>query len=227
VYSPEAFYQRALGFLSGITIRPNVNMKPFASAWAMKKMMGRVLWYFLFEVEKVHRKTFFKLMRFAMKDPFFFMPKVIYLYSFYLIDVRRSKYDAEMARKHAAWEREHPEKIHIDEGIIPVTEHFRTHARHIVGAAYKRLREQTSDKEVMIHLVLQALMDFHDRHRHTFEEFDEYYRDQMMLCCERVIAQASTNTASSGTLGNEPPAGFTREMVDALDNKLRHREMKN
>lgn len=227
VYAPEAFYKRAIGFLEGITIRPNVNVKPLASAWAMKRMMGRVLRYFLFEVERVHRKTFFKLMRFAMKDAFFYMPKVIYLYSFYLIDLRRSKYDAEMARKHAAWEREHPEKILIDEGIIPVNEKFRTHARSIVGAAYKRLREQTSDKELMIQFVLQALMDFHDRHSHTFETFDEYYRDQMMLCCERVLDQQSEKASNPGALGSEPPSGFTREMVDALDSKLRHREMKN
>ncbi len=225
VYSPEAFLKRAIGFLDNITNRPNIPASPLKSAWAMRKMMGRVIRYFMFEVEKVHRKTFFKLMRYATKDSFFLMPKVIYLYSFYLIDYRRSLYDAEMARKHAAWEREHPEKIHIDDGNIPVNEKFRAHARSIVTAVYHNLRKRTADKETMIHLVVRVLMDFYDRNSHAFEEFDDFYLDQINLCCDRILDQEAEGITTEGNLGSEPPAGFTREMVDALDSKMRHREM--
>lgn len=225
IYKPEFFIKRALGFLDGITHKPNIPVNGMYAAWKMRRMIARVFRYYLFEVEKVHRKTFFRLMKHGMKDPMFMIPKIIYLYSFYLIDVRRSQYDARMAREHAQWEREHPEEIKTDNGIIPVNEKFRAHAREIVNTAYNYLRPSVSNKEVMAHMVVQSLMDFHDRFSFTFEEFDDYYREQLLLCCDRVKDAEGEVVQCDENLSDHAPVGFTREMIDALDSRMRHREL--
>lgn len=225
IYKPKHFIKRAKGFMDHITYKPRVSKQGIATAWKMRKMIGRVMRYFLFEVEKEHRKTFFALLRHGMKDPMYFVPKVIYLYTFYLMDVRRSLYDASEARAHAQWEREHPHEITIDDEQSPLSDTFRTQSSHIVDCVYSYLRPRVSNKEHMMQLVVQSMMEFHDRHRFSFREMDAFYKDQLLLCADRVLEEAAS-AEMPDNLGDQPPVGFAREMLDALDSRMRYRELK-
>lgn len=225
IYKPEYFLKRATGYIDGITQKPDIPVNGLYAAWKMRKMIARTFRFYLFEVEKEHRKLFFRLIRYGMKDPMFLMPKIIFMYSFYLIDQRRSAYDAEMARQHAKWEREHPGALRVDDGIIPLNEVFRENAKEIVRTAYDHLRPQIGNKTLMMQLVVQSMMEFHDRFNHTLLQFDEYHSGQLKLCCDRVREEAVTEGSWEQDLGDQPPAGFAREMIDALDSKIRHREL--
>jgi radical SAM superfamily enzyme YgiQ (UPF0313 family) len=224
VYEPEAFFMRAKGYLEGFTIKPHMAASPMTVAWEMRKMTFAVFKYFMFKTEKVHRKIFFRLMKIAMKDPANLIPRVIYLYSFYLIDLRRSKYDAEMARKHAQWERDNASLIHIDDSVIPVSEKVKEHARILVKTAWDQVRPGTANKEMLIECILRALSEFHDRFAHSFEKPDEYNLEQLKLCCDRVLQTYPIVEEAPADSDFEMPGGFTREMIDALDKRLRHRE---
>jgi radical SAM superfamily enzyme YgiQ (UPF0313 family) len=226
IYDPDAFLQRALGFMKGIKNKPNSHVPAFKSAWMKRKMIARVFRFYIFEAGKKHRNNFFKLLRAGMHDMTYLMPKIIYMYSFYLIDLRRSQYDARIAREHAQWEREHPENIIPDTGIIPVSEHIRLHARQIVGTAYQIVRKKTGKKELLYHTVLQAMTDFNDRFGNTFREPDDFHLEQIKVSCERVLEKIETSKTDESMLSDsEPPVGFTREIIDALDNCVRYNEV--
>jgi hypothetical protein len=154
------------------------------------------------------------------------MPKITFLYTFHLMDYKRSLYDAEIARAHAKWEKENPDKIIIESNSVPVSEKIREHALQICGAAYQRVIEKTTEKEKVYQTVLTAMVDFNDRFGNTFDTFDDYHQEQINHTCDRILAYIEENLSETkGTLTSTAPPGFTREIMDALDNAVRYREI--
>ena len=228
VYTHEKFYDRAMGFINGINYRPKVKPPGLPDLWALRKLMGGVFKYFMFKAEKADRKTFFKILGKAKKNLSFMMPKIIYMYTFFLIDCMRSKYDAEVAREMAQWEREHPEKIKVDSIEIPVSEKIRENAKSLVTDAFTHIREKTDSKELVYKAVVSAMLDFSDRFGDIFTVYDEFQKEHLKSACERALGQNIPKEAcTTVTLADTPPPFFTREIMDALDNAVRYRNMYN
>jgi radical SAM superfamily enzyme YgiQ (UPF0313 family) len=227
IYTSDKFLKRALGYLEGIKYSPQIKSVGFKETLQIMKLLYKVLKYYLFEVEKVHRTGFFTLLRSA-KNLSVMFPKITFIYTFYLIDYRRSTYDAAEARKHANWERENPKKIVIDDTTMPISQNIREHALQLCGTAYQRVREKTAEKEVVYQTVVSAILDFSDRFSKTFETFDDYHREQIINSCDRLLFQMEVQPKQTAhQLPDSPPPGFTREIMDALDNALRYRNMYN
>ncbi|HNW88788.1 MAG TPA: radical SAM protein [Bacteroidales bacterium] len=226
IYDTEKFKERATSLIHNIKRRPNVKMPGLSSMWAMRKMMGGVFKYFFFTAEKIHKKTFMYIMKSAKKNISYMMPKIIYIYTFYLIDYKRSQYDAAVAREHARWERENPDKIQIDDSEIPVYDTIREHASPLISEAYNYIWKKNNKKEIIYKAVHAALLEFSDRFGKNFETVDEFYLDQMRNACERVLPGILEITLlSSEELPEKQPGGFTREILDALDNAVRYRNI--
>ena len=198
-----------MGFIKGIQYKPKVKASRIADAWALRKLIGGVFKYYLFKAEKKDRKTFFKILRSVKKDLGYLMPKIIYMYTFFLIDCKRSKYDAEVAREIALWERENPEKIKVDSCEIPVSEKIREHASKLVKDAFAHVREKTAAKRIVYKAVVSALLDFSDRFGDTFEVYDEFQKEHLKSACERAMGQDVIEEAcTTATLAETPPPGF-------------------
>jgi hypothetical protein len=72
------------------------------------------------------------------------------------------------------------------------------------------------------------MVDYHDRFGADFETFDQFQLEQINNFCDRIMDQLPKNHKDcSEELGIEPPVGFTREILDALDNAVRYRNMNN
>lgn len=227
IYQTDKFIQRAMGFLKGITYKKELKSPGLKFLWQSRKMLFGVFKFFYFTTEKVHRKGFSTLLH-LVKNKAEMMATITYLYSFHLIDYKRSLYDAAVARTHAKWERENPDKITIDSDITPISEKIREHALQLCGAAYKRVSEKTSEKEVLYQTVVTAMLDFSDRFGKSFETFDEYHNEQINSTCDRILFQMDKPFLASEMLQSAtPPPGFTREIMDALDNAVRYRDMYN
>ena len=154
------------------------------------------------------------------------MPKIIYLYTFFIIDCKRSAYDSKVARGIAEWERNNPDKIKIDSCTIPISEKIRENASEIVAEAYKQVRNKSPKKEIIYKTVLTAMLDHNDRFGETFDVFDDFQKEQIRNTCDRVISlviESSPDTEAE--LPEHQPGGFTREIMDALDNAVRYRNM--
>jgi radical SAM superfamily enzyme YgiQ (UPF0313 family) len=228
VYTHEKFYERAMGFVSGIKYKPKVKPPGLPDLWALRKLMGGVFKYYLFKAEKKDRKTFFKILGKSKKNLSFMMPKIIYMYTFFLIDCKRSKYDAKVAREMAQWERNNPDKIKVDSCEIPVSEGIRENAKSLVTDAFTHVREKTDSKELVYKAVVSAMLDFSDRFGATFTVYDEFQKEHLKSACERAMGLDNLEEAcTSMTLTDTPPPGFTREIMDALDNAVRYRNMYN
>jgi radical SAM superfamily enzyme YgiQ (UPF0313 family) len=226
VYTHDKFFERAIGFIKGIQYRPKVKDPGLAGAWALRKLIGGVFKYYLFKAEKKDRQTFFKILRSVKKDLGYLMPKIIYMYTFFLIDCKRSKYDADVAREMALWERENPHKIKVDSCEIPVSQKIREHASLLVKDAFAHVRGKIAAKEIVYKSVVRALLDFSDRFGDTFDVYDEFQKEHLKNACERAIGQDTLEEpCNSATLAETPPPGFTREIMDALDNAVRYRNM--
>jgi len=226
IYDAEKFKERAVSLIRNIKRRSNVKLPGLSSMWAMRKMMGGVFKYFFFTAEKIHRKTFMYIMKSAKKDISYLMPKIIYIYTFYLIDYKRSKYDAAVAREYAKWELEHPEKVVIDDSPIPVYDKIREHAPQLISQAYSYVWKKNDKKEILYKAVHAALLEFSDRFGKDFEAPDDFYLDQMCNACERVLPGiVEGNNFSTETITEKLPAGFTREILDSLDNAVRYRNI--
>jgi hypothetical protein len=228
IYSHEMFYERAMGFIKGITYKPKVKPPGLPDIWAMRKLMGGVFKYYLFKADRQDRKTFFKILGKAKKDLSFLMPKIIYMYTFFLIDRKRSGYDAKIAREIAEWERNNPDKIRVDSCIIPVSEKIRQNASSLVKDAFSHVREKIGVREIVYRSVVRAMLDFSDRFGDTFEVYDEFQKEHLKSACERAVGTDVLEEACTTiTLAETPPPGFTREIMDALDNAVRYRNMYN
>jgi hypothetical protein len=226
IYVPEIFRDRAISFLRNITYKPKIKEPGIRELWQMRRMLWRVFTYFLFDMGKEHRKVFFSIIAATARKGMYLMPKVIYLYTCYLIDSRRSKHDAEVAREHARWEKENPDKIVIDTAIVPVWEKIREHATPVFHTAYHQVRQRISSREKLYSTVITAMVDYNDRFGPTLQEVDEYQQEQIRNSCDRIMDQQEfLNHDTSGELPVSPPPGFAREILDALDSAVRYRNM--
>jgi len=226
IFDSGKFEQRGIAFIEGITQKSRVKAPGFASIWKLRKMLVNVVRFFMFKADAGQRKAFLTMIRLAVKKDKNLIPKVIYIFTFYLMDYKRSMYDAEIARKHAQWERENPDKITIASGIIPVSEEIRENASQIFTIAYQHVRKRFSTREIVCNIVIQALLDFNDRFGESLISFDDYSKEFLLASCDRIMNQQ--NPSDSDTLEElplQPPAGFVREISDALDNAVRYRNM--
>ncbi len=223
----EKFVERALGYLNGIKYMPRFKKAGLKDLWKMRKLLKGVFKFYFFTADKVHKKGFLTMIR-SVKDKGVMMPKIIYLYTFHLIDLKRSMYDAAVARAYVNWEKENPDKIIVDSNIVPISGKIRENSLQLCEAVYKKVSEVTLEKEIMYRTVLKVIMDFNDRFGNTFETFDAYYHEQIKNSCDRVLADVTDKVSvSKNILPVSPPPGFTREIMDALDNTVRYREMFN
>jgi len=228
VYDPVKFTERALTFISNITYKPQIKEPGLPVLWDSKKMLWRVFTFFMFDVEKNHKKAFFTILRATRKKGMYLLPKIIYIYTCYLVDHHRSKYDAGVARKHAQWERKNGDKLVIDNNPIPISEKIREHATPILNSAYQKITSRISDKERIYSMIVSAMVDFNDRFGGSFEAFDAIAEDHMISTCERILNQNPVHENSqSDPIPLSPPPGFTREILDAVDNVIRYQRSNN
>ncbi len=222
IYKPQKFMERALLFINGITRKPEVKTPGIANLWRLRKMLFRVITFFMFNAGKEHRKAFFTLLRTAGQKAAYLVPKVIYLYTCYLMDQKRALHDAEIAREHAEWEKANPDKLTIDSRSTPIPEMIRQEASPLFNTAYERVREKVSNRETLYKTVITAMKDYCDRFGESFEGFDEYQRENIINSCDRIVSQLPQSAMDNSVdLPQKPPAGFAREILDALDNAVR------
>jgi len=70
------------------------------------------------------------------------------------------------------------------------------------------------------------VLDYLDRFGQSFETFDEPQLQALLASCDRILARLPDRARAvvddePGLPAGRPPAGFTRELLDALDRELR------
>ncbi|MBE0646260.1 MAG: radical SAM protein [Bacteroidales bacterium] len=226
IYDPQVFMERAIAFIQGITKKPDVRAPGLKTLMKRRRMLSRVFTFFIFDVEKEHRKVFFTLLRTAKSKMSFLMPKIIYLYTSYLMDYKRSRHDIQVARDYIRWEKEHPDKITVESTHIPIPDTIRFNAKEILSIAYDRIRARTSDKELVCQYVVGSVLDYSDRFGERFSTMDDIQKEQIRLSCDRITEHLFVGDGERKELLPEnPPPGFTREILDALDRAARHKSV--
>ncbi|NVO01645.1 MAG: radical SAM protein [Bacteroidetes bacterium] len=225
IYQPEKFAERAIGFLKGITYKPKVKYSKIYLFWHMRKIMGKVMSFYFFKAERMHRKNILRIMQPFKKNIGHMMQKIIFIYTFYIIDYKRSAYDALEARKMADWERNHPQMIKVDSCIVPISENIRKNATELIEKTFDLVREKTSNQEIINKVVLNTILDFSDRFGETFEHLDAFHKEQLKESFESVFNQIDEKIIFSSEFLEKQPSGFTREIMDALDNTVRYRNV--
>lgn len=225
IHEPARYLACGLGFLDDVKRRPRVPRAKGRGFWRHLKLVGRVFWYYCFEVSAAQRRVFFKLLVTAARRASYLVDKVIFLYTCYMMDHLRALHDAEVARRQAAAEREHPLPATTTR-LLPVPFAVRRSAREILAIAYARVRRTIGRKESLYRVVVEAIGDFAERHGREFELLDEGMRLRIEECCDRALAGREGDYKNELPSG-EPPPGFTREILDALDSSIRMRQAQN
>jgi hypothetical protein len=224
VNEPASYVRRALRFIDGVKRRPNIRRPALSSLGKLFHLMAGVLHYFLFRAPAAHRRAFFTILRAASRRASWLVPKMIFLYTCYLMDYKRAIRDAAVAREQATWERDHPEQLSCEERHIPISENIRSRASEIVNTAYRRARTKVRDRENMYRVVVNTLIDYSDGFRDAPQVSAESEREKIEICCDRALGSVGTAEAGDeATLPPDPPPGFVREILDAADNTLRVR----
>ncbi len=228
IYSLDKFEKRALSFIREIKYKPKIKTGGIAALRLQRKMLWRVFTFFMFDMGPKHRKAFFTVLFAAGWKGMYLLPKIIYIYSCYLVDSKRSLHDAGVAREHAKWERANGDKILVDRSEIPVSEKIRAEAAPLFTAAFHHIRSRFPKKESLYAAVISAMVDYNDRFGKSFETYDKFQEENLKNCCDRVIATLDFEGSDDSTdLPLTPPPGFVREILDALDNAVRYRNMNN
>jgi radical SAM superfamily enzyme YgiQ (UPF0313 family) len=221
VTAPEHFLGRARAFIRGVSHRPSFKVDNEPSLWAVRKKLVGLVRYYLLQAPKAERRVFLQLLaETARANPELF-PRAIFAIICHQLE--RQQLMAPTRRAIAARERLEPARIQRMEPAGEIAEGFRKNAREIIVAAYRHVREKTADRDTLYQSVVEAMVDYNDRFGESCAELDDYHRDAILKSCERVTSRLSADAPTDAEpLGAEPPGGFTREIVDAMDQTLRY-----
>ena len=225
VTRPEHWLARALAYLEGITHEPSVKAPNQPSPWRMRKEMASMTRHLLFHVPAGQRKAVGTLMKAAARKDRALIPRAIFAWTFYAMEEAQARIAAGWARRLAARERATP--VATLPTDVPIPEAVRDQAGDILRAAYLRVRPRVARKERLYRTVAGAVLDYLDRFGATFQELDETQRQALHASCDRILArlphaeEPGAAAEESELPAHRPPAGFTRELLDALDRELR------
>jgi hypothetical protein len=225
VFSPEHYVKRALGFLDNITRKPAF-LKPKGKevGKTFRFLMG-IIGFFMFKAEAVHRRAFFRILRKAGPMGPAVVQRAIFLYTCFMMDMKRAWHDAAMARQQAVRERANPGAMVPESGNIPLSQKVIEHVSAITGDAYASLRPRIAGREQLYRAVVEAMIEYSDRFGATLADYDDFQRDNLLQSCERVAGLRSGDAGDGMVMPDSPPAGFSREIMDSVDNALRVRQM--
>jgi hypothetical protein len=221
VFSPQHYVRRALRFVDGVKRLPAVRRPSPKALGRVLRMLIGVLRFYLFHAGREHRRAFFTILRHAGPRGPVVVQRAIFLYTCFLMDHKRALYDAAVVRDQARREREHPEIVLVEMREIPVALAVRDNATVIAAEAYACVRPRVADMELLYRLVVDALVEYSDRFGATMVAFDDYQRTCLRGCCERALTGTPTSAGGGDLPSDVPPAGFSREVMDALDNAMR------
>ncbi len=226
VSDPLHYMKRAIGFIRGVKRKPRVKQTKIRSSWNHRKMLIKMFWYYLMQAQPDQRKAFLATLIMALRYAPYMLPQMIFLHVRFTINHMRLKIAVKEARERAEWERVHPDDVRIADRSLPIPQTVRESAREILGAAYARVRERISDREILYQTVIEAMIDYIDRFGESLEAFDEYHNGYVNESCDRIMAQMSLPQSykTSRLPKKHPPPGFEREILDGLDHVIRIRE---
>ena len=225
VHRPVDYAHRAVAFLQGIRRKPKVKEAMLTSLWKNRTMMARTFAYYSRKVSPAQRKAFFDVVKATQKVSPALMPRMMFVHTGYLMDVLRAGHASVIAREQAALETGHPEVLQVLSSTTLISPAIRDQMPAIARAAFGAIRPAAADREALFRLVLEAVVDYHDRFGATLATFDDVQADYLQMACERVLAKAGATTAAPGNASADagpmptdgPPPGFAREILDALD----------
>lgn len=234
VVEPEHYLERALRFVRGIVHRPRQKVKNLPSPWAMRKMLFRMVWYFAFTVSRRHRRAFLVLLRATWKHARDLMPKVIFAHTFYVMERQQARIAAAWARELAAAERALPGGMPTLPKTLPLPPRLREEGRAVVAEAYRALRPGCEHRETLHAQVLDALTRYVEALDGRFSTFDEEQQQALRRACQQIQERSPADAPAPPPAGaaeakplpqGHPPAGFSRELLDALDREIRFRKL--
>lgn len=224
VFQPEHFLRRALGFIQGIERIPRVKTRRLAEMWSNRAIVWRMIRHILFRASRGHRRAFLALMTAAMRRSSTLGPRAVFLFVHHYIQHMKAQIVIKVARERAQWERRNAHKIYYSDSRIPVPQAFQDQAKEIVGFAYSTTRAKVAQRENLYKVIIEALSDYVARWGNDLKEFEDDHQRYLSEACERVLAQGSWQTpADEEIMPERIPAGFVREITDALDSNLRGR----
>lgn len=222
VHSPEAYTERALGFLHNVKRKPEVKEARLKTMWTMRKRMFRMFKYYFTGVSKEQKTAFLNVIKTTMKDAPYLMPKMMYVHTGYVIDMMRAEKASAISREQAQWELKNGSELKRLPSTAPLSETIREQAKDIFTVAYKHIVKHTLSKESVYSMVLESVIDFVDRFGEELQDFDEIYKNHLDSSCERVIDQSQSSKESEEKVNPDKlPTGFIRVMLDNLDRALR------
>jgi len=226
VNDPAHYLGRAIGFIEGVTRKPQVRNTGFKGLWKRRRMLVRMLWYYMFQVPKDHRKAFFTVFRTAGRLTPYLMPRVIFAHTGFVMDHKRALLAAAVARERAVFETANPDELTIMPRNTPIPMRLRENAGKVFSAAYQRVRARVNDKETLYRIVIDASLDYSDRFGESLVDFDEFQLQHLNASCDRRLGEAALPPAegTSELPEGRPPAGVAREILDGLDHAIRIRE---
>ena len=223
VSDPRHYKERAIGFLQGVRPRKRAGKSRIRAAWKRRKIARSMFRYFLFQAPPDQRRCFVSVVMTTLRLAPSLLPRMLLLHTRFLLNHTRAKIVARLVREQAAYERAHPEALDILDPPQPVPAAIRDNVQTIIPAAYDRVRKKISNREALYQAVLGALMDYRLRFEDSPGGFDAIRRDFLEERCD----QNAVRVLSLPPLGMEdlapgnPPPGFEREMLDALDRAVR------
>jgi radical SAM superfamily enzyme YgiQ (UPF0313 family) len=222
VHSPGPYIDRALGFLHGITRWPKVKRARPRLDKLLAMLFG-LFFYFLFKVTPDQRRAFLRIFRETAKYARHMIPTMIFVHTGYVIDRKMALRAAEISQKQADWEEANPDKVLAVDNKGVMSRGIRENADEIFKAAYEQIRKHTADRATLYEAVTNAAIDFSDRFGEELTEFDDSHKINLKICCVRASESILDTVQTKDNLPEDSiPAGFTREILDTVDRKLRY-----
>jgi radical SAM superfamily enzyme YgiQ (UPF0313 family) len=223
VSEPERFLHRLRGFVDGVRHKPSFEAKNTRSLWSRRKALTSMLRYYSLRATKSERRVFFTLIKENGRRHADLMPQIMYAMICHTMERRHAELKEPWAAQIVEQERNLPGGPQIMSRRVVIAPLIRQHFRKIVNTAYGHICEKVTDRNTLCEVMVEALCDYSLSFGETFETFDGYQRDAVRKSVDRVVNRLPDHHVASDaqSVASAPPPGFTREILDALDQTLR------
>ncbi|MBK8805939.1 MAG: B12-binding domain-containing radical SAM protein [Bacteroidales bacterium] len=222
----EHNFLRAQAYIDGIQRIPNIKNPGIAELMKMRKEIFNTFIYFSFKANKKDRSAFLKLIRKMIKKSPLLVNRVIFLYTNYLMGVKRVKIYTNMLSEQIKNESKSDFSLNILNSDVPISENIIKNISEIFHFTSDIIIEHLTSKELAQDVLIESVTDFNDLFGADFIEFDTHQKQNLRVCTVRVInsgdwkgnkeSKEKENVISKGlNLDNH------QDLLNILDNNIR------
>ena len=198
IYAWDHFAERVIGFVSGVTRKPQVERRRSLRWRELRAVLG-ALRFLLFELRGDERRHALRILRHTRRTAPYLMELVAGV--IFVFHHERSLLAPQLAAIRRQIELEKGLTLTIARGDEFVPLAFKKPYKEVFPAVYRRVAEGLLDRSRLEAALVEVFGDFLVRWGQSFTQFEDYHQSYLMEICDRTLAKENSHLARPALAG--------------------------